>query len=295
MGVTQVGIIGCGTMGIGIAQLVLQKGYNVIIKEINQELLNKGLNGINKGLEKLCEKGKLKAEEKEHLLKQLKGTTNYSDLKECDVIIEAVFEDLKVKTEVFASLDEVCKKDAIFASNTSSLPISKLAACTSRKDKCIGLHFFNPVAVMPLVEVIKTIVTDNKVIQTVTDFVKSLGKIPILAKDNAGFIVNLLLTPYLLDAIRAVEKGVASIEDIDTAMKLGCNHPMGPLMLADLIGLDVLYNSTLIFFEEYKERRFASPPLLTKMVTLGFLGKKTGRGFYDWSDPNNVKPSNLEI
>jgi len=295
MVVTQVGIIGCGTMGIGIAQLVLQKGYIVIIKEINQGLLNKGLNGINKGLEKLCEKGKLKAEEKEHLLKQLKGATDYSDLKECDIIIEAVFEDLKVKTEVFTSLDEVCKKDAIFASNTSSLPISKLAACTSRKDKCIGLHFFNPVAVMPLVEVIKTIVTDNKVIEIATDFVKSLGKIPILAKDNAGFIVNLLLTPYLLDAIRAVEKGVASIEDIDTGMKLGCNYPMGPLMLADFIGLDVLYNSTLIFFEEYKERHFTSPPLLTKMVTLGFLGKKTGKGFYDWSDPNNIKPSNLGI
>ena len=211
------------------------------------------------------------------------------------MIIEAVFEDIKVKTEVFMSLDPICKKETIFASNTSSLPITQMAAPMSRKDKFIGLHFFNPVSVMPLVEVIKTIVTDNKVVQTAMDFVTSVNKHPILAKDNAGFIVNLLLTPYLLDAIRAAGEGVASTEDIDAGMKLGCNHPMGPLMLADFIGLDLLCNAANILFDEYKEKRYAPPPMLTKMVTMGYLGNKSGKGFYDWSDPRNPKAINLGV
>lgn len=293
MPIKLIGIVGCGIMGAGIAQLALQSGYNVFVREINRALLDKGLGKINKGLERLCEKGALKNEEKEELSKRLKGTTSFDDLKECDMIIEAVFEDIKVKTEVFMSLDPICKKETIFASNTSSLPITQMAARTSRKDKLIGLHFFNPVAVMPLVEVIKTIVTDNYVVQTAMDFVTSVKKHPILAKDNAGFIVNLLLTPYLLDAIRAAGEGVASTEDIDAGMKLGCNHPMGPLMLADFIGLDVLCNAANILFDEYKEKRYAPPPMLTKMVTMGYLGNKSGKGFYDWSDPRNPRAINL--
>lgn len=291
MAITRVGIIGCGTMGSGIAGVVLQNGYHVIVKEIDHVLLDKGLSEIKKAIERFCEKNQLKIEEKEQFFKRLKGTINLNDLKECDIIIEAVFEDFKVKAELFTSLDKICNEDVIFATNTSSLSISKLAACTSRKDRFIGLHFFNPVSVMPLVEVIKTIVTDNNVIQEAVNFVKSLKKHPIIAKDNVGFIVNLLLTPYILDAIRVLGEGIASIEDIDTGMKLGCNHPMGPLMLADFIGLDVLYSAANTFFDEYKEKRYAPPPLLTQMVTLGFLGRKTGRGFYDWSDPKNPKPN----
>lgn len=292
MSIKLLGIVGCGIMGAGIAQLALQSGYNVLIREIDQPLLEKGLAKINKGLDKLYEKEALKSEEKDELFKRLKGTTSFEDLKECDMIIEAVFEDIKVKTEVFMSLDPICKKETIFASNTSSLPITQMAAHTSRKDKFIGLHFFNPVSVMPLVEVIKTIVTDNYAVQTAMDFVKSMRKHPILAKDNAGFIVNLLLTPYLLDAIRAAGEGVASTEDIDAGMKLGCNHPMGPLMLADFIGLDVLCNAANILFDEYKEKRYAPPPILTKMVAMGYLGNKSGKGFYDWSDPRNPKAIN---
>ncbi len=295
MPIKLLGIVGCGIMGTGIAQLALQSGYNVIVREIDQALLDKGLGKISKGLDKLCEKGTLKNEEKNKLFESLQGTTSFDDLKECDMIIEAVFEDIKVKTEVFMSLDPICKKDTIFASNTSSLPITQMAAHMSRKDKFIGLHFFNPVSVMPLVEVIKTIVTDNYVVQTAMDFVTSVNKHPILAKDNAGFIVNLLLTPYLLDAIRATGEGVASVEDIDAGMKLGCNHPMGPLMLADFIGLDVLCNAANILFDEYKEKRYAPPPMLTKMVTMRYLGNKTGKGFYDWSDPKNPKANNFGV
>lgn len=293
MSISQIGVIGCGIMGSGIAQLVLQGGYNVIVREIDQPLLDKGMAKINKGIERLFEKGLVTGKEKEELSGRLKGTNSFDDLKDCDMIVEAVFEDIKVKTEVFLSLDPICKKETIFASNTSSLPITQMAARTSRKDKFIGLHFFNPVKVMPLVEVIKTIATDNNVVQAAMGFVSSIKKHPILAKDNAGFIVNFLLTPYLLDAIRAAGEGVASTEDIDAGMKLGCNHPMGPLMLADFIGLDVLCNAADILFEEYKEKRYAPPPLLTKMVVMGYLGKKSGKGFYDWSDPRNPKAINL--
>jgi len=291
--IQRIGVIGCGIMGAGIAQLALQSGYNVIVREINEDFLNKGLSKIRKGIDKLYEKGALKTEEKDNLLTKLKGTTSFDDLKESDMIIEAVFEDIKIKSEVFMSLDPICKKETIFASNTSSLPITQMAARSSRKDQFIGLHFFNPVSVMPLVEVIKTITTNNKVVQTAMDFVASLKKHPILAKDNAGFIVNLLLTPFMLDAMRALSEGVASTEDIDAGMKLGCNHPMGPLMLADFIGLDSVCSAANTLFEEYKEKRYAPPPLLKKMVTMGYLGNKSGKGFYDWSDPKNPKAINL--
>jgi 3-hydroxybutyryl-CoA dehydrogenase len=293
MEIKQIGIVGCGAMGAGITQLVLQTGYTVVVNEMDKNLLNKGLNRIKTGLEKLSEKGKIKTEDKDAMLQRLSGTVNLSDMASCDLIIEAVFEDINVKNEIFTALDKACKKETIFTSNTSSLPISKMAVQTSRKEKFIGLHFFNPVAVMPLVEVIKTIATDPQIIEIAVNFVKSLGKYPIIAKDNAGFIVNLFLTPFMLDAMRAVGEGVASINDIDMGMKLGCNHPMGPLMLADFIGLDVINNASNILFNEYKEKRYAPPPLLSKMVTMGYLGLKSGRGFYDWSDPKNPIPIDL--
>jgi len=293
MGLETIGLVGCGVMGSGIAQLALQNGYCVCIKEIDSTLLNRGIGNIKKELQKLCEKGVLSNEKKEEILKKLKGTTSFEDMEQCDIVIEAVFEDIKVKTEVFTTLDTICKQETIFASNTSSLPVSEMATHTSRKERFIGLHFFNPVTVMPLVEVVKTFVAKNSVVQTAIDFVISLKKHPIIAKDNAGFIVNLLLTPYLLDAIRAGEEGVASIQDIDAGMKLGCNHPMGPLMLSDFIGLDVLCNAANILFNEYKEKRYAPPPLLKKMVVMGYLGKKSGKGFYDWSDPKNPRPINI--
>ena len=295
MEIKQIGIVGCGAMGAGITQLVLQTGYTVVVNEMDENLLNKGLNRIKTGLEKLNEKGKIKTEDKDAMLQHLSGTVNLSDMASCDLIIEAVFEDINVKNEIFTALDKACKKETIFASNTSSLPISKMAVQTSRKEKFIGLHFFNPVAVMPLVEVIKTIATDPQIIEIAVNFVKSLGKYPIIAKDNAGFIVNLFLTPFMLDAMRAVGEGVASINDIDMGMKLGCNHPMGPLMLADFIGLDVINNASNILFNEYKEKRYAPPPLLSKMVTMGYLGLKSGRGFYDWSDPKNPVPIDLDM
>ncbi len=295
MTIKQVGVVGLGVMGAGIAQLVLQTGYAALVNEMDKNLLNKGLNRIKTGLEKLCEKGKIKTEDKDAMLQRLSGTVNLSDMASCDLIIEAVFEDINVKTEIFIALDKACKKETVFASNTSSLPISKMAVQTSRREKFIGLHFFNPVAVMPLVEVIKTIATDPQILEIAINFVKSLGKYPIVAKDNAGFIVNLFLTPYMLDAMRAVGEGVASINDIDMGMKLGCNHPMGPLMLADFIGLDVINNASNILFNEYKEKRYAPPPLLVKLVTMRYLGLKSGRGFYDWSDPKNPVPVDFGI
>ena len=229
------------------------------------------------------------------MLTRLSGTTSFESLAACDLIIEAVFEDLQVKKDLFQSLDRVCKKETIFASNTSSLSVTDMAASTSRQAQFVGMHFFNPATVMPLVEVIKTIATDTDVLQSVIDFAKSVGKLPVLAKDNAGFIVNLLLTPYLMDAVRAVSEGVATVEHIDMGMKFGCNHPMGPLMLVDFIGLDVLVKGATSLFEEYRDKRYAPPPILKKMVTMGYLGLKSGKGFYDWSDPKHPVPSDLAL
>jgi 3-hydroxybutyryl-CoA dehydrogenase len=217
---------------------------------------------------------------------------NLNDLADCDFIIETVFEDIDVKIEIFKALEPICKPDAIIASNTSSLSITRMAASTSRASRFVGLHFFNPPVIMPLVEVIKTVALAPEVLTEAIDFVRSLGKTAILAKDDAGFIVNLFLTPYLMDAMRGVGEGVATVQDIDLGMKLGCNHPMGPLMLADFIGLDVLCNAANILFDEYKEKRYAPPPILTKMVAMGYLGNKSGKGFYDWSDPRNPKAIN---
>ncbi len=286
----QVGIVGCGTMGAGIVQVVARAGYPVIVNEVNEGFLDKGLKRVKGGLEKLCEKGTITAQEKEGAIARVSGTTSLKDLADCDLVIETVFEDINVKLDVFRALDPICKAEAIVASNTSSFSITRMAASTSRPDRFVGLHFFNPPTIMPLVEVIRTVALRSDVLSAAVDFVTTLGKTPIVAKDNAGFIVNLFLTPYLMDAIRGVGEGVASVRDIDLGMKLGCNHPMGPLMLADFIGLDVLLNGSTTMFEEYKEKRYAPPPMLKKLVLLGELGQKTGKGFYDWSDPRKPVP-----
>lgn len=290
MTIEKVGVIGCGAMGAGIAQVTLQGGYEVIVRETEKTLLKKGFERVNGAFERLVKKEAMSQEDKEKTLSRLVGTVSIDDLKDCDLIIEAVFEDLKVKLELFKALDAICKGHALFASNTSSLSIAELAGATGRRDRFLGMHFFNPAPVMPLVELVKTISTATEVMEEALSFIKSLGKVPVVAKDNAGFIVNLLLTPFLLDAMRAASSGVASIKDIDAGMKLGLNHPLGPLMLSDLIGLDLIYAAGNRMFEEYREQRYAPPPILRKMVMLDFLGQKTKKGFYDWSDPKNPRP-----
>jgi 3-hydroxybutyryl-CoA dehydrogenase len=291
----EIGVVGCGAMGADIVQLALKGGYTVVVREMNEELLTKGLDRVKNGTYKLVRKGILQEQEADGMLARLSGTTSFDSLATCELIIEAVFEDLQVKKDLFQSLDRVCMKETIFASNTSSLSVTDMAASTLRPAQFVGMHFFNPATVMPLVEIIKTIATDAEVLQSVTDFAKSVGKQPVLAKDNAGFIVNLLLTPYLMDAVRAVSEGVATVEHIDMAMRFGCNHPMGPLMLVDFIGLDVLVKGATSLFEEYRDKRYAPPPILKKMVTMGYLGLKSGKGFYDWSDPKHPVPSDLAL
>ena len=294
MEIKKVAVVGCGAMGSGIVQVVLQSGYEVVAREVDQAFLEKGLEKVKASLEKLVKKEVLTEEVRDATLKRLTGTVSLDSLADCELIIEAVFEDLQIKIDLFKELDMVCRKDAVLASNTSSLSITQMAASISRKERFLGMHFFQPAPVMPLVEVVKTISTAPEILQTALGFVKSLGKVPILAKDQAGFIVNLLFTPFMLDAMRAVSNGVASIEDIDKGMKLGLNHPMGPLMLADYIGLDLIFNAGNVMFEEYRESRYAPPPVLRKMIMMGYLGLKTKRGFYDWSDPKNPKPINLD-
>lgn len=294
MKIRKVGVLGCGLMGSGITQVCAEAGYETVVLEVEQRFLDKGFASIEKNLSRAVEKGKMTQEAKSRTWSMIKGTLNIEDLKDCDLIIEAVVEDLKVKNEMFSKLDSLCPEHTIFASNTSSLTIMAMAAATKRQDRFCGLHFFNPVPVMKLVEVVRTITTSQQTIDTCFEFCKTIGKEPILAKDNSGFIVNLLLVPYLLDAIRALEQGVASIEDIDKGMVLGCNHPMGPLTLLDFVGLDTTYNIANIMFEEYREKRYAPPPLLKKMVMAGYYGRKSGRGFYDYSGEKPV-PVDLGI
>ena len=281
--IKRVGVLGCGLMGSGIAQISAAAGYDTIVREVSDEVVQKGIGGIGRQLGKQVEKGKLAAEDRDALLGRLRGTTNLEDLKDCDIVIEAIVENLEVKNEIWRTLDALCPPHTIFASNTSSLTIADMAAATKRPERMVGLHFFNPVPVMKLVEVVKTIATDAQVFQTAFDFAKSLGKEPIVCKDNSGFVVNLLLVPYMMDAIRALEQGVASIEDIDKGMKLGTGYPMGPFVLSDFVGLDTLDKIGDIMFNEYKEKRYASPPLLKRMVSLGYYGRKSGKGFYDYS------------
>lgn len=293
MEIKNVGILGCGTMGSGIAHAISKAGYQVIVLETEQRFLDTGLANIKKALLKDTEKRTISQEEREGILSRIKGTIKMEDLKHCDLIIEAVFEDFDVKEDIFKELDKLCPPATIFCSNTSSLSISELAALTNRKERFLGLHFFNPPTIMKLVEVVHTLASDRKIMERVINFVKTLQKIPIVAQDYTGFIVNLLLTPYMFDAMRVLSEGLGSVEDIDNGMKLGCGHPMGPLALADFIGLDILFKSGNVLFEEYKEKRYAPPPILRKMVTMGYLGKKSGKGFYDWSDPKNLIPQKI--
>jgi 3-hydroxybutyryl-CoA dehydrogenase len=286
--IKRVGVLGCGLMGSGIAQVAAAAGYETIVREVSDELCQRGIGGIGKQLGKAVEKGKLAAEDRDATVGRLRGTTNLEDLRDCDIIIEAVVEDLAVKNQMWQTLDAVCGPETIFASNTSSLTIADMAAATKRPERMVGLHFFNPVPVMKLVEVVKTIATDPAVFDTAFAFAKSLGKEPIVCKDNSGFVVNLLLVPYMMDAIRALSEGVASIEDIDKGMQLGTGYPMGPFVLSDFVGLDTLDKIGGIMFDEYKEKRYASPPLLKRMVSLGYFGRKSGKGFYDYSGEKPV-------
>ncbi|HEX8319724.1 3-hydroxybutyryl-CoA dehydrogenase [Longimicrobium sp.] len=281
--IKRVGVLGCGLMGSGIAQVAAAAGYETIVREVSDDVCQRGIGGIGKQLGKSVDKGKLSAEDRDAIVGRLRGTTSLEDLKDCDIIIEAVVEDLAVKNEMWRTLDAVCGPDTIFASNTSSLTIADMAAATKRPERMVGLHFFNPVPVMKLVEVVKTIATDPAVFDTAFAFARSLGKEPIVCKDNSGFVVNLLLVPYMMDAIRALEQGVASITDIDKGMQLGTGYPMGPFVLSDFVGLDTLDKIGGIMFEEYKEKRYASPPLLKRMVSMGYFGRKSGKGFYDYS------------
>src|SRR5881296_790153 len=283
MAIQRVGVVGCGLMGSGIAQVVAVAGFETTVREVNAELVEKGLKGIEKNLNRLVEKGTITETVKREIRGRLKGTTSIDDLKSCDVIVEAIIEQLPPKRELFSALDKICPASTIFASNTSSLTITEIATATKRPQRFVGLHFFNPVPVMKLVEVVRTIATDPAVYEEMVAFGVKLGKTAVRANDSTGFIVNRLLVPYLLDAIRALEEGVGSIEDIDNSMKLGCGHPMGPLTLLDFVGLDTTYYIADIMFDEFREARFAPPPLMKRMVLAGFNGRKTGKGFYDYS------------
>ena len=293
MAIQRVGVVGCGLMGSGIAQVAAQSGFPTVVREVSNELLEKGLKGIDKNLSRLVEKSTITEAQRTDIRARLKGTTSLEDFKQCDLVIEAIIEQLPAKRELFTSLDSICQPSTIFASNTSSLTITELATATKRPDRFVGLHFFNPVPVMKLVEVVKTIATDPAVYDEVLAFAAKLGKMAVRAIDGTGFIVNRLLVPYLLDAVRALEEGVGSIEDIDNSMKFGCGYPMGPFTLLDFVGLDTTYYIANIMFDEFKEKRFAPPALLKRMVLAGWNGRKAGKGFYDYSDPAKPRPMQL--
>jgi len=282
-------------MGSGIAQVCAQAGRDVTVIEVAQEYLDKGVGGIAKQLGKMTEKGKLTAEDRDQILSRLHGSTRLEDAAAAEIVIEAIIENMDEKHRTYSRLDKICGPHTIFASNTSSLSITQMMTATSaeRQRRFIGMHFFNPVPVMKLVEVVRTILTDPEVFGSAVKFAGEIGKVPVQTSDRTGFIVNRLLVPYMLDAIRALEEGVASIVDIDNGMRLGCGYPMGPFTLTDFVGLDTTYYIANIMFDEFKEKRFAPPPLLKRMVMAGLYGRKTGRGFYDYSDPNNPRPMNL--
>ena len=281
--ITTVGVLGCGLMGSGIAQTAAAAGFPTVVRDVSDELLARGKAGITGSLNKLVEKGKLDAATRDATLGRLRFTTKVADLREADIVLEAVTEDLELKNGLWKELDGLCRPTTIFASNTSSLTIAAMAAATKRPDKFVGMHFFNPVPLMKLVEVVRTVTTAPDTFDRALAFARKLGKEPIAAKDNSGFVVNLLLVPYLLDAVRALEHGVASVPDIDKAMQLGCGYPMGPFVLLDFVGLDTTYKIAEIMFAEYREARYAPPPLLKRMVLAGYYGKKSGKGFYDYA------------
>ena len=291
MEIRQVGVVGCGLMGSGIAQVAAMAGFPTVVREISDELLQKGLSGIEKSLAKFAEKGTITADQKNAAWAGLQPTLKLDDFAGCDLVIEAIIENLDRKRELFGELDRIVKPEAVFASNTSSLSISEMMTATRRAPQFLGLHFFNPVPLMKLVEVVKTVVTDPAVVEQGLEYSRKVGKTPILTSDRGGFIVNRLLVPYLLDSIRALEEGVGSIVDIDNGMKLGCGHPMGPLTLNDFVGIDTTFYISEIMFNEYREKRFAAPPLMKRMVAAGLLGRKSGKGFYDYSDPKDPKPN----
>ena len=284
--ITRVGVLGCGQMGSGIAQVAATAGFSTIVRDVEAGMVAKGQGAIRKSLDKLVEKVRIDPAARDAALERLTFTTRLGDLDGCDLIIEAVTEDLQLKTELWRALDASAPPTTIFASNTSSLSIGDMAAATGRPDRFVGLHFFNPVPLMPLVEVVRAVSTGPETLERAMTFVRRLGKEPIAARDRSGFVVNRLLVPYLLDAVRALEQGVATVADIDRGMQLGCGHPMGPLTLLDFIGLDTAVRIADIMFDEYREPRFAPPPLLRRMVAAGLHGRKSGRGFYDYAlDP----------
>jgi 3-hydroxybutyryl-CoA dehydrogenase len=282
MSIKNVGVIGCGLMGSGIAQVAAQAGCSTIVIEANQALLDRGLGGIRRSLEALVAKARLSEGDRDATLGRLRGSVRMEDLAECDLVVEAITENQGLKNETFARLDAICRPHALLASNTSSCNVTAMAAATKRPGQVLGLHFFNPVPLMKLVEVVQSILTDDQTVRDAYEWVQAVGKVPVKTKDSTAFIVNRLLVPYLLDAIRVYEGGLASLEDIDQAMKLGCGYPMGPFTLLDLVGLDTTMFVAEVMVEEFREPRYAPPPLLKRMVLAGRLGRKTGQGFYDY-------------
>jgi 3-hydroxybutyryl-CoA dehydrogenase len=283
MSVKRVGVVGCGLMGSGIVQVSAQAGIDTVVREVDQPTLEKGLGRIRKFLDGGVEKGKMTAEERDKTLAHIKGTTQLEDLADCELIVEAAIENIAAKREIFSTLDRITKPDAVLASNTSSLSITEIAATAKHPDRVLGLHFFNPVPLMKLVEIIRALSTSEGAFDKAKGFVEQIGKTAVVCKDTPGFVVNRLLVPYLLDAVRLLESGLATREDIDNGMKLGCGYPMGPLTLLDFVGLDTTYYIANIMFEEFRQPQFAPPPLLKRMVLAGYMGRKSGRGFYDYS------------
>jgi 3-hydroxybutyryl-CoA dehydrogenase len=283
MAIRSVGVLGCGLMGSGIAQVAAQAGFPTVVVEANQELLDRGLGGLRKNLDALVAKARIDEATRDAILGRITGAVGLEAFRDCDLVIEAITENQPLKNETFAKLDRVCPPHALLASNTSSCNVTAMAAATRRPAQVLGLHFFNPVPLMKLVEVVQTILTEEKTVLAAYEWVQAAGKTPVRAKDSTAFIVNRLLVPYLLDAIRVYEGGLASLEDIDQAMKLGCGYPMGPFTLLDLVGLDTTMYVAEVMFDEYREPRYAPPPLLKRMVMAGQLGRKSGKGFYDYS------------
>jgi len=291
--IKKVGVLGAGLMGHGITQVAAQAGYAVVVREVDEETLAGGVGKIDKQLARAVEKGKMSDEDQAAVRGRIEGTVNYRDLHDCDIVIEAITEDLGRKLEMWREVDEIVKEGAIFATNTSSLPVIDQAAVTGRAERFVGLHYFNPAQVMPLVEVVRCVTSGEEAFATALEFARSQGKLAIPTRDRAGFIVNRLLVPYMLDAIRALEEGVGSAQEIDEAMKAGAAHPMGPLTLADFVGLDTLGSICDVMFDEFRERRFARPPTLRKMLAAGWYGRKSGVGFYDYSGESPVENAGL--
>jgi 3-hydroxybutyryl-CoA dehydrogenase len=283
MKIQKVGVVGCGVMGSGIVQVCAQSGYPVIVSEINDEFLNKGLAKLDSALARSVEKGRLSQEDKDAAMGRIKGTTNTKDFSDCDLMIEAALENMELKKKTIAELDKICPKETILSTNTSVLSVIDIAVSTQRPDKVLGMHFFNPAPVMKLLELVRTIATSDETIETCKNFGVSIGKSPVVAQDTPGFIVNRLVTPFIFSAIRMLESGTATRDNIDTAINLGLNHPMGPLSLADAIGLDVLLDGATAMYEDLKDPQYAPPTLMKKMVTAGWLGRKSGKGFYDYT------------